>query len=233
MKPIICVRHQESAPLGIIEPVLEASGIPWRYSDAWSEPELPDVSDVSGVIVLGGEMNADDLDSYPYLLGVRTLMRDAVDEGVPVLGVCLGAQILTRALGAEVRPAPLREIGFLPVKATSAGMDDPVLAPFTPAASVFQFHEDECELLDGADLLFEGDDVRVQAFKVGNAYGVQFHFEVTEEIVSAWCDEVPNLAEGWGKSKAEVMEAARHGLERQQNAGRATARAFLDLVQSR
>lgn len=233
MKRLACIRHQGSAPLGIIESVLHDSGVGWRYIDAWSSAGLPEVSEVSGLILLGGEMNADDLDRYPFLQHVRSLVRSAVDAEVPVLGVCLGAQVLTRALGGEVRPAPVREIGFLPVKATDAGMDDPVLAPFAPAATVFQFHEDECELPPGAELLFEGEDVRVQAFRAGtSAYGVQFHFEVTPEIVAAWCDEVPDLEQTWGKTKEDVVAEAEHHLDAQAVAGRAAASAFLRLIRS-
>jgi GMP synthase-like glutamine amidotransferase len=217
--------------LGIVEEAIRETELPWRYADAWSSDPLPEVSDVSGLIVLGGEMNVDDLAVYPFLQSVRTLVGAAVDAEVPMLGICLGAQLLTRALGAEVRPAPVRELGFVSVKATSSGMDDPVLSAFAPNANVFQFHEDECELAAGAELLFEGAEVQVQAFRAGtNAYGVQFHFEVTPEIVETWCDEEPDLAQGWGKSKATVMSEAAENLATQQATGRAAARAFLELV---
>jgi GMP synthase (glutamine-hydrolysing) len=192
---------------------------------------MPDVSEVSGLIVLGGEMNADDLERYSFLRAVRDLVGEAVDGGVPILGVCLGGQILTRAMGADVTPAPRREIGFLPVKATAAGMDDPVLASFAPEAKVFQFHEDACELPAGAELLMEGEDVPVQAFRVGEtAYGVQFHFEVTPEIIAAWCDEVPDLEESWGRPKEAVVAEAEDHLQAQQAAGRDAAAAFLELL---
>ncbi len=134
-------------------------------------------------------------------------------------------------MGAEVRPAPRREIGFLPVKATAAGMDDPVLAPFAPEAKVFQFHEDACELPEGAELLMEGEDVPVQAFRVGEtAYAVQFHFEVTPEIITAWCEEVPDLEQSWGRSKEAVLAEAKTHLGAQQAAGREAADAFLKLL---
>jgi GMP synthase (glutamine-hydrolysing) len=231
IEPLVCIRHQESAPLGIIENVISRSDIPWRYLDAWSSDEMPDLSEVSGLIVLGGEMNADDLDGYPCLREVRELTREAVDSEIPVLGVCLGAQILTRAMGAEVRPAPRREIGFLPVKATAAGMDDRVLAAFAPEAKVFQFHEDACELPEGAELLFTGDKVPVQAFRAGeSAYGIQFHFEVTTEEIAAWCDETPDLEEVWGTSKEKVMRQAEESLAAQQETGREATRRFLKLL---
>jgi GMP synthase (glutamine-hydrolysing) len=231
MRPVVCIRNQPSAPLGIIEDVIRRADIPWHYVDMWSSDEMPHVSEMSGLIVLGGEMNADDLDGYPFLRGVRDLIREAIDKEVPVLGVCLGAQILTRALGAEVRSAPRREIGFLPVKATAAGMDDPVLASFAPETKVFQFHEDTCELPQGAELLMEGEDVRVQAFRIGKtAYGVQFHFEVTPEIIAAWCDDVPDLEDSWGRSKQAVLTEAETHLSAQRAAGHEAGDAFLNLL---
>ena len=195
---------------------------------------MPEVSEVSGLVVLGGEMNADDLEDYSFLRRVRELVREAVEEEVPVLGVCLGAQILTRAMGAEVRQAPRREIGFLPVKATAAGMDDPILAPFAPEANVFQFHEDACELPVGAELLMEGEDVSVQAFRIGKtAYGIQFHFEVTIEMIAAWCDEIPDLEESWGRSKQDVIADAEPHLTTQRAAGLRAADAFLKLLRTK
>ena len=195
---------------------------------------MPEVSEVSGLVVLGGEMNADDLEDYSFLRRVRELVREAVEEEIPVLGVCLGAQILTRAMGAEVRQAPRREIGFLPVKATAAGVNDPVLAPFAPEAHVFQFHEDACELPVGAELLMEGEDVSVQAFRVGKtAYGIQYHFEVTIEIIAAWCDEIPGLEESWGRSKQDVIADAEPHLTAQRAAGLRAADAFLKLLRTK
>ena len=110
-------------------------------------------------------------------------------------------------------------------------MDDHVLEPFSPAAKLFQFHEDECQLPEGAKLLFEGTDVRVQAFRVRErAYGVQFHFEVTEKEIEAWCDETPDLGTSWGATKQEVMEQASKHLTDQQAAGREVARRFVSLI---
>ncbi len=231
MPPVVCIRNQPSAPLGIIEDILRERDIRYLYCDAWSRDAWPGPEDMSALIVLGGEMNVDSLDRHPFLRHARTLVRAAVDAGRPVLGVCLGAQILTRAMGAEVRPAPRREIGFLPVKATAAGMDDPVLAAFAPEAKVFQFHEDACELPEGAELLFTGDEVPVQAFRAGeSAYGIQFHFEVTTEEIAAWCDATPDLEEAWGTSKEKLMRQAEESLARQQESGKQATRRFLKLL---
>lgn len=231
MPPLACVRFQASAPLGVIEDVLAESEVDWHYLDMWEQPSLPRASELGGLVVLGGEMNADAVERYPFLKAARDLVEDAVTSELPVLAICLGAQVLSRSLGGAVRRAPYRELGFLSVKATAEGMDDYVLAPFAPTARVFQFHEDECQLPEGAQLLFEGADVRVQAFRVGErAYGVQFHFEVTDKEIEAWCDETPDLEASWGANKQEVMEQAGKHLADQQAAGREVARRFVSLI---
>jgi len=231
MKPLVCVRHQPSVPLGIIRDVLDAGAVEWRYLDAWRESPDIDVAGTSGLIVLGGGMNADQLDDFPFLSGVRDVVGRAVEAEVPVLGICLGAQVLARAAGALVHASPVREVGFYPVQATEAGAHDPVLAPFAPEAHVFQFHEDACELPAGAELLFTSEPVPVQAFRVGkSAYGVQFHFEVTALEIDAWCDETPDLEDAWGTTKQEVLDEATLNLDAQRSAGRALARAWLELL---
>lgn len=231
MKPLICVRHQTSAPLGIIEDVLARQEIPWTYLDTWIDSPLPDPSDIGGLVILGGEMNVDLIDVHPYLGDLRDLTRAMVDRGQPVLGVCLGAQVLARALGAPVRRMPVREIGFHEVEATEAGRSDPVLVPFSPSARVFQFHEDTCDLPQGAELLFRGRTSEVQAFRIGErAYGVQFHFEVTIREIAAWCDETPDLEDAWGVTKEELLAQADEYLEAQGAAGREAVRRFLSLT---
>jgi GMP synthase (glutamine-hydrolysing) len=231
VRQLICVRHQSTAPLGIIEEVLRAEKVPWRYLDVWSDPDTPSASDASGLIVLGGEMNVDELDRHPFLTAVRRLTLDALESNKPVLGICLGAQVLARVLGSEVYPSPVKEIGFHPVRATVEGSRDPVMSPFAPEARVFQFHEDACDLPDGAQLLFTGDEVSVQAFRMGEiAYGIQFHFEVTGKEIAAWCDETPNLQEGWGASKEKLMSEAEASLARQQESGKEATRRFLKLL---
>ncbi|HUH06790.1 MAG TPA: type 1 glutamine amidotransferase [Egibacteraceae bacterium] len=235
MKPLIAVRFQENAPLGILAQAFDERRVSWRYVDAWRPAALPDLGDMAGLVVLGGAMNVDDLTKHPYLGPVRELVAAAVAGGVPTLGICLGAQVLTAALGAPVTRAPVCEIGFVQVTATEAARTDPVLAPFAPSARVFQFHEDACALPPGAELLFEGEAIAVQAFRAGpRAYGVQFHFEVTDTEIAAWCDEegADVLRARWGATKAQLLADARRALPRQQAAGRQVARNFLRLVPS-
>jgi GMP synthase (glutamine-hydrolysing) len=230
MTAITVIRHQPSAPLGIAADALNEIGVPWVYLDVYDAAEWPDLAEVGGLIALGGEMNVDRVDDYPFLERGRLLLAEAVDSGVPLLGICLGAQLLARALGAEVKPSPVKEVGFFDVTATTAGLVDPVLKAFAPRTLVFQFHEDAFDLPDGADLLFESEIVRYQAFRFGpSAYGVQWHLEVTEAIVADWCDETPGLESEWGRTKSDVVDEARRMLPAQQAAGRAAVQAFARL----
>jgi GMP synthase (glutamine-hydrolysing) len=228
--PLVAVRFQDNAPLGVVAPALEELGVPWRYCDAWREP-LPEPTDVAGLIVLGGSAGADDAE--PEIADARTLLRDAVDAGLPVLGICLGAQLLGRALGGAVRRLPVPEIGFCTVRATTAGADDPLLGDFAPATRVFQFHEDAVDLPDGATLLFTGEAVPVQAFRAGGrAWGVQFHLEVDTAIITGWCAEIgeERLADYWRTSEAALLADAERLLPAQQRLARAATAGFAALL---
>jgi GMP synthase (glutamine-hydrolysing) len=231
VKPLVVIRPQESVALGVAEAPLDDAAVPWQYLEVYRDVDWPDVGEVSGLVVLGGEMNVDRIDDYPFLGHGRDLLKRAAEDGVPVLGICLGGQLLARALGADVRPAPVREIGFHPVRATPAGSSDPVVGAFGPESHVFQFHEDAFDLPAGAELLFTGETTVNQAFRYGRcAYGVQFHFEVTERIVAAWCDETPNLEGEWGVTDEEVLAEARRLLPAQRTAAIEAVSAFAQLV---
>ncbi len=228
MKPLLCVRQQANVPLGIIGGVLNEENVEWRYEDCWTGSDLPDLSEISGLIVLGGTMNADEVSEYPQLVQVKEIMREAVATGKPLLGICLGIQLLSRSLGGDVYRMPIKETGFLEIEAVGK---DSVLDPFAPRSRVFQFHEDACSLPEGAELLFRSEDIPVQAFKAGDrAFSVQFHFEITPTEISNWCDATPDLETVWGTSKQELLRQGDDHLELQQKRGREVARRFIELL---
>ncbi|MFN2488672.1 MAG: type 1 glutamine amidotransferase [Actinomycetota bacterium] len=232
MKPLLAVRHQASAHLGVTADALRAEGVAYRYLDAWCADEWPDPRAFSGLVVLGGEMNTDQYGDYPWLEQVRHLVEEAVDADMPVLGICLGAQTLARALGAQVRPATVKEVGFRDIAPTPAARADPVVASFAHGIKVFQWHEDAIELPDDATLLFSSTDIANQAFRAGKAYGVQFHFEVDEGVIADWCDESDPkaLRDDWGVTKEGLLEEARRHLPAQRASARETVRAFARLL---
>jgi len=235
LKPVLCIRNDRDDTLGITEAALAQCGVPVRRLDAFAAaPIWPELEEISGLIVFGGEMNADQVDRYPYLLTQRRLMRSAVDVNLPVLGICLGAQLLARTLDARVYRAPVRELGFRAVRLTEAGRRDELLEAFGGDGRVFQWHEDTFDLPKGAELLAAGDDVPTQAFRFGTrAWGVQFHFEVDRDGVDAWLRVAePRLQTVWLRSAAEVRAELDVWLEPQQRRARQLFRAFAAVVQA-
>lgn len=232
MKPVVAIRHQPQVPLGIAERALSDSGVPWRYLDAWEATDWPTLDDVSGLIVLGGTMSAYQTEKYPFLQREHSILEEALERDTPVLGICLGGQLLARVLGAKVEPMPAKELGFLPVEATTEGRSDPVMSPFAPGMRVLLFHEDAFGLPPDAESLFNDEDGQAQAFRFGRAYGVQFHFEPDERLISGWCDLMPNFEEEWGVSKENLLEQARECLPAQQEAARATIGNFAAMLET-
>jgi len=233
MRPVVGIRNDRGDTLGITTAVLGEAGVPLVRLDAF-EPDVrwPDLEEIGGLIVFGGEMNVDESDRHPYLLTERELMRRAVDAGLPVLGICLGAQLLARAFDARVYRAPVRELGFKPVRVTEGGERDPLVSAFRTGDRVFQWHEDTFDLPAGADLLAAGDDVPNQAFRLGRtAWGVQFHFEVDADGVEAWLRVAnPTLSRVWKRTADEVRDELRMHLDAQQERSRALLAAFAGLV---
>jgi GMP synthase (glutamine-hydrolysing) len=145
---------------------------------------LPPHDEVAGAVVMGGPMNVDEVERFPGLAAEREWLAEAVARQLPVLGICLGAQLLARALGAEVRPGKRQEIGFAAVEVADA--EDPVLGDLAPGAEVLHWHADVFELPDGATHLASSELTANQAFRVGNAWGVLFHPEADYALVEAW-----------------------------------------------
>ena len=233
MKPVLGIRNDRDDTLGITAAVLAEAGVPLTRLDAFEDDVTwPDLEEIGGLIVFGGEMNVDEIDQHPYLLTQRALMRRAVDAGLPVLGICLGAQMLARAFDAPVYRAPVRELGFKPVRVTDLGQRDALLGAFQSGDRVFQWHEDTFDLPGGADLLVAGDDVPVQAFRLGGqAWGVQFHFEVDADGVEGRLRVAePTLSRVWKRTADEVRDELRIYLPRQQQRSRVLLGAFADQV---
>ena len=152
MKPILAIEQDPTLPgLGLLGRVVRGRGLPIVSAHAW-EGDLDNLraGDFAGIVPLGGSMQSWDEERLPYLRDERELLREAVDEGVPVLGICLGAQVLARALGAEVRPAEQPEVGWQLVEALPAAGDDRLLAHLREPVGVYQWHLDVFDLPDGA-----------------------------------------------------------------------------------
>jgi GMP synthase (glutamine-hydrolysing) len=166
---------------------------------------LPVHDEVAGAVVMGGPMNVDEVERFPGLAAEREWLAEAVAREMPLLGICLGAQLLARALGAAVRPGQ-REVGFAPVEVADA--DDPLLGGLAPSAEVLHWHGDCFDLPDGAEHLASSERTACQAFRAGNAWGVLFHPEADFALVEAWL-QVPTMID---EAVATLGDAGEHAL---------------------
>jgi GMP synthase-like glutamine amidotransferase len=192
---VLAFRHVSFEHLGLIAPALEARGIQFEYVDLFQNPAATLTLDsVAGLIFMGGPMSAND--DLPYIRKELGFIERAVTAGKLVLGVCLGAQLIAKALGAKVYRNPIKEIGWAPVYWTEAARRDPLLDGVAEPETVLHWHGETFDLPQGAEWLAWSDACRHQAFRVGtNVYGFQFHLEVTPEMIADWVTEDENSAD--------------------------------------
>ncbi|MFM7718640.1 MAG: type 1 glutamine amidotransferase [Actinomycetota bacterium] len=231
MRSILFVRNDPVETFGVGPGAMADAGAAVEVFHAPEGGAAPAATDHAGIVLFGGTCNADDLEGHPFLAEVRGLAADAIEHGVPLLGICLGAQIIARVFGKAVPKAPVREVGFEPIRPTAAAADDPLLAHYADGDPVFHWHEDTYELPDGATLLATGDRVPNQAYRVGErTWGIQFHLELDAAEYRYWRDVFHerggDLLRDWGKDVATVeAEVARH-MEAAEERGREVFRRF-------
>ena len=188
MKPVLIFRHAAKDSLGTLAGIFGSAGVPFRYVDLFGElPVEFRPRDIAGLVVLGGSMNADEVEKHPFLVQEVAWIRQAVDAGLPVLGICLGCQLLAKALGAQVRANACKEIGWYEWQPLPAAADDQLLGAVQSGEIVFHWHGDTFDLPTGAVQLVRGATCEQQAFRYGRqAWGLQCHLEVTPEIIDQW-----------------------------------------------
>ncbi len=188
----VVAQHAPHEGPGLLGPVLDEAGVDTVVVRLDRGEVLPAPGGLGGVIVMGGGMGVHDTDAFPWLEDERRWIADALASGVPVLGVCLGAQQLAAALGASVRTGLAPEVGVGAVVLTAEGRADPVLGPEGEHVAVIHWHGDTFDIPAGAVRLATGDRYPNQAFRYGRtAYGLQFHVEVDDAMAEAWAPELP------------------------------------------
>jgi GMP synthase (glutamine-hydrolysing) len=211
MAKVYVLQHHRVENLGTIAEALEGAALAWQYIRVHEGHPVPrEMKGAGGLIVMGGPMAAYQADRYPFLRDEMVLIEQAVTEELPVLGVCLGAQIVAAALGAKVTRNPAgKEIGWYPVTLSDAALEDRLWRGVAPTITPFHWHGDIFELPAGAVSLASSEKTPCQAFRYGNSvYALQFHIEVTPESVAAMAAEWPRELEKEKISAAEMMGAA-------------------------
>jgi GMP synthase (glutamine-hydrolysing) len=197
VRRLLVFQHVPHEILGTLDPLLRAAGFRIRYVNFGRQPDaVPDLDRYDGLVVLGGPMNCDQVHRYRHLATEVDAIQRALADGKPVLGICLGAQLLARALGAPVTRHHEKEIGWYDVTPTTAGTQDPLFGHFAGTEKIFQWHGDTFAIPDGAVHLASSLACPNQAFRFGdNVYGLQFHLEVDEPMILRWLHTPVNARE--------------------------------------
>jgi len=186
MKTAIAIRHVAFEDLGSLLPVLQDHGFSVAYHDAGvDDPGDPALRNADLLIALGGPISSNDVADYPFLAGEIDAIKSRLTAKRPTLGICLGAQLMARALGAQVRPMPSVEIGWAAVTLSEAGENSPLRQ--LRNIPVLHWHGETFDLPEGATLLASTAACRHQAFAIGrHALGLQFHPEITRARMEQW-----------------------------------------------
>jgi GMP synthase (glutamine-hydrolysing) len=200
-RPVLVIEHAAWERPGRIEKCLGALGVRLERRNlvAHGPVRIPDIAELAGLVIMGGPMAANDIATHPALGVELDLLRRAVDAEIPVLGVCLGHQLLALAHWAELSPGPA-EIGIGPIRIASSSS----LGESGQLVDVLHWHRDRVSLPPGAELLACSDACDNQAFRLGSALGLQFHLEVDLDLLAEWLT-VPEMAADLS-SKRELLE---------------------------
>jgi len=215
---VLAVVHQADAGAGVF------GDFPtWVPSDG-----LPP-DDFDALMVFGASIHADEEDGHPWLAAEKAFLREQLERGTPILGVCLGSQLLAEAAGAPPYRADEPEIGWYEIEITEAGQADPLVGPLAPSVELFEWHHYNAPLPPGAVELAR-TPACVQAFRIEGkpAWGLQFHAEVTRENLFAWLDDWDNSEAVETSLDPEAIRAESElRIEGQNEIGRRLAERFL------
>jgi len=208
MKALV-VEHTISEGMGLLKNVLGDNG--WHLDIRCMEQAgttLPEnINEHDCMVIMGGPMGANDEDRYPHLLHVQDLIRQAAHCHVPTVGICLGAQLISKALGGRVTRNPVKEIGWYKMSLTEYGYRSPLFDDLPADFIFFQWHQDTFTIPEHSRWLVRGKTCRNQAFSIDNyIWGLQFHPEVTLEMINRWVEEGKDELEKYGgRSEARLL----------------------------
>ena len=236
MSRLLVFQHVAAEPLGTLDPLIRRRGHRIRFKNFERHPDAAlNTERYRGLIVLGGPMNVEEHPQRAHLRNEMRAIETMLKQGKPVLGICLGAQLLAHVLGAAVPRNPVKEIGWYPLHKTEAGINDPVLAPLAASTPVFQWHGCRFDIPQAATHLAHSADCAQQAFRYGdNAYGFQFHLEMDERLIERWLanpvyrEELENA--GLPHDEHAIRAQTRKHIATMQQQADGVFNNFLDLV---
>jgi GMP synthase-like glutamine amidotransferase len=196
---LIVTHHPEEGP-GLLEDIFKQRGWGMKEVGLWNGNSLPDPAPFHLLILMGGPMSVNDENLHPFLAQEKHFVSQWINRGKPIVGICLGAQLIAHCLGGRVYRGPKEEIGWYDAVLTEEGRRDPFLQSFPMLFPVFQWHGETFDLPDGVVLLASSGDYPHQAFRYKDSiYAFQFHLEITEGMIQTWLAE--NKGEDTNKSR--------------------------------
>ena len=232
MRTIRVIQHIECETPGTIADILNEKGISIQTVDAYKgEPVPKEMGAAAGLVIMGGPMGVYEEERYPFVCDEIRLIEQAVKEDKAVLGVCLGSQLLAKALGARVTKGKKKEIGWYPVSLTEGATKDRLWTGVEPSFIAYHWHGDVFELPRGAEPLASSALTPCQAFRYGErAYGFLFHMEVTEKIIGEMVRTFAAELKEERLDGQEIVKAAQNYLPRLQDTGAVVFRRWAELL---
>lgn len=224
---VLIFLHIEATSTGLLTQVLDREHIPFRMIRLYAGERPPLDCSPLAVVSMGGSMSAWDVEDYPFLAEEETFLNEAVRRGTPVLGICLGSQLLAGLFGGRIAPAPHMEVGYPDVTLTAAGAQDPVLSALD--GPVLSYHAD-IWTMPSTGLLLATSTSCNQAFRVGSALGLQFHAEVTPPGLEALVETHRDELYAAGIDIGTVVEEARRLESRTRECGLRLFQRWVDHV---
>ncbi|MBE9531576.1 MAG: gamma-glutamyl-gamma-aminobutyrate hydrolase family protein [Proteobacteria bacterium] len=236
MSKALVLQHVAHEGLGTIYSELVSRKIRAEYVRLYMGQEVPaELDDYSCLIIMGGPMGAYDEEKYPYITDELKLIGQALERDIPVLGICLGAQLMARAAGSVVYQGDTKEIGWYGLSLTADGLKDPLFGELPEEMTVFQWHGDTFDVPEGATLLASSLRFPNQLLRIGkNGYALQFHLEVMDVMVREWIDlnkvELDAL-KGQIEPRVIIRETGAH-IAALKGYGEKVFSAFFDLIEN-
>ena len=189
-KPVLIIQHAPHEHPALLKRALESQFIPTRMLHAFEGEAYPKAQEIRGLVSLGGPMSANDEGDFPWILDETFLMKRCFEFEIPILGICLGGQMLARVMGGRVSQNPHPEIGWFPLQKTADASLDPFFSQLGPEPAFYQWHMDTFHLPPDAKLLARSSLCERQAFSINErTYGFQFHPEVDHQLIQEWLSE--------------------------------------------